>query len=544
MMRGGDSLAKANRHSRLSQSLDEQGFPEAVGSTMLNRKQRRAQAKAAQAIRPLPDEQAFVDAFNEALQAYNAGQLDTAAAGFRRALALNPDHALTCNNLGGVLNAQGKYEEAVDLYRRSIASDPAFPMPYNNMGVSLRNLRRYDEAVASLMESIKIKRHNPEAFNNLALTLVDLGRFSEAVIGYDRALALKPDYPEAISNYGAVLREMGKPEEAVGYFQRALAMNPNISMAQKNLGLTLLQLGEFAEGWRGYEARWAADRLAPRSYPRPLWQGEPVQGKTLLLYAEQGLGDAIQFARFVPVLARQGAQVILEVHPQLVALMRTLPGVAAVTALFQPQPDFHQFHALMSVPGIMGVTPQTIPSEVPYLSADPARAAMWKERLGSHGFKVGIVWQGNVESPSLARRSATLACYEPLARVEGVRLISLQKGAQDGSVDPVVARLGVETLGPDFDAGPDAFLDTAAVMQHLDLVVTIDTSVAHLAGAMGRPTLIALKRVSDWRWRIDGADSPWYPTARLYRQREAGAWEEVFSRIADDLRAHLAGRAA
>lgn len=540
MTRAGQNLADADYRPIDRSGRQNLRHPEASEPKMMNRKQRRAMAKVGQDASPPANEAAFIAAFNEGLSAYQSGQLDAAVSGFQRALALNPTHALTCNNLGGVLNAQGKFEEAVALYQRSIELEPTLALPHNNMGVSLRSLHRYDEAVESITHAIKLRQDNPEAFNNLALTLVDLGRFSEAVIGYDVALSLKPNYAEALSNYGAVLREMGRPEDAISYFRRALALVPNLAMAHKNLGLTLLQIGDFAEGWRGYDWRWVADKIPPRAYPKPLWQGEPLAGKTLLLYAEQGLGDAIQFSRFVPILAAQGARVILEVHPQLVALMRTLPGVADVVPLFKAPEAFDQFMALMSVPRVLGMTPQTIPSPIPYLSADPARVAMWRDRIGTHGVKIGIVWQGNVESPSLARRSASLASFAPLSKIDGVRLISLQKPPKNGAIDPNLASLGVETLGPDFDAGPDAFLDTAAVMQNLDLVVTIDTSVAHLAGALGRPVWIALKRVSDWRWQTEGMESPWYPTARLYRQHEAGIWDDVFDHIAADLKRCMA----
>jgi hypothetical protein len=311
-----------------------------------------------------------------------------------------------------------------------------------------------------------------------------------------------------------------------------VALAPDLAVAHKNLGLALLHEEQYAEGWREYEWRWKADQLTPRSYPKPMWQGGPVAGKTVLLFAEQGLGDAIHFARFATVLAQAGARVVLEAHPPLVRLMSRLQGVAQVMPLNGTPPAFDCFQALMSVPGILGVNATNIPVGA-YLTAEPERVAAWRARIGAHGFKVGIVWQGKGTTPSERARSTAIQSFAPLAAIPGVRLISLQKQSDAGDVD--LARIPVETLGADFDSGPDAFLDTAAVMASLDLVVTIDTSIAHLAGALGRPVWIALKHVPDWRWTMHGTGSRWYPNARLFRQPTVGDWSTPFNEIAATL---------
>jgi SAM-dependent methyltransferase len=307
------------------------------------------------------------------------------------------------------------------------------------------------------------------------------------------------------------------------------------------MGICLLHQNDFAAGWREYDWRWVADQRAPRSYSKPVWAGESVIGKTLLLYAEQGLGDAIQFARFVPHLVAAGARVVLEVHPQLMHLMRTLEGVAEVIPLHGTTPHFDLYQALMSVPGVLGITPQTIPAKVPYISADPSRAEWGRPRLGGHGFKVGVIWQGKGETLLQRARSATLASLAPLARIKSVRLISLQKEIRAESPDPRVGNLPIETLGPEFDSGPDAFRDTAAIMESLDLVITIDSAAAHLAGALGRPVWIALKAVPDWRWRTEGTASPWYPSATLFRQTDTSDWDHVFAGMAEKLQELVGG---
>lgn len=488
----------------------------------------------------IPGGQAFVDAFNEGIEQQQAGRPREALAAFRRALALNPHNAALLSNLGVVLANLGEHEEAVRFYRQGIKIEPEASYIQSNLADALMKLSRYDEAVAVATRACSLAPGNYEALNNLGSSLFELGRFDEAAVALRRSLDINPENPNALGNLGGVLRDMGKLDDAIPYLRRATELAPQQAVARKNLGLALMQRGEYREGWPEYGWRWLADGRAPRNYDKPLWQGEPLDGRTLLLYTEQGLGDALQFVRFVPVLAAQGARVILEVHPQLRALMCSLKGAAEIIPLWSQTPPFDTFLPIMDVPGVTGMTVDTIPCPIPYLAAAPERVTAWRERLGDGGFKVGVVSQGYNDTPRKRARTAPLPAFAPLAEIEGVRLISLQKPA-DAQADPYTERLGLETFGPDFDAGPDAFMDTAAVIENLDLVVTIDTSVAHLAGAMGKAVWIALPLVPDWRWGNDGAECPWYPNARLFRQRIAGDWETVFAEIAGELRA-LVGR--
>lgn len=478
---------------------------------------------------------ALLQSFNEGMELQKAGRAKEAADAFRKALSFNPNHPVICNNLAAVLAATGQLDEAVALYRRSLALDPSMAFAHSNLSDTLMKLGRYDEAVAAATRACSLDPNSPEALNNLGSALVEVGRFDEAVVALQKALAINPDYAYAYSNMGNVLRNLGRLDEALAAFGKAVELAPDAATARKNLGLVLMQKGDYRAGWPEYGHRWVADGREPRDYPKPLWKGETLPGKTLLLYAEQGLGDAIQFARFVPHLATPDMRIVLEVHPQLMGLMRSLKGVADIIPVWGATPAFDAFLPLMDVPGVLGLMPDTLPREVPYLAAEPERVARWREKLGAHGFKVGIIWQGFDGTPRKRARSAPLSCFEPLADIEGVRLISLQKLSPGTPVDPAINRLGVETLGPDFDAGPDAFLDTAAVMECLDLVVTIDTSVAHLAGALARPVWIALNQVADWRWKMQGRNCVWYPTAQLYRQLQDGDWSPVFQDIAADL---------
>jgi hypothetical protein len=297
-------------------------------------------------------------------------------------------------------------------------------------------------------------------------------------------------------------------------------------------------LGRFDPGWHLYE--WRKRRrppIADRVMPQPLWTGAQVlRGKVLLIHWEQGLGDTIQFCRYANLAVEMGARVLLDVQPQLRRLLRTLnPAVEIVTGGRDITADYHC--PLLSLPAAFGTTLDTIPARTPYLRAEPDRVAQWRRRIGDEGLKVGISWQGSTLRVDIGR-SLPLAAFQPLFAVPGVRLISLQKNEGTVQLQTLPAGMHVETLGEDFDRAPDAFLDTAAVMQHLDLIVTSDTAIAHLAGALGRPTWVALKQVPDWRWMLERTDSPWYPSHRLFRQRRAADWSGVFEDIYRELRSH------
>jgi hypothetical protein len=321
-------------------------------------------------------------------------------------------------------------------------------------------------------------------------------------------------------------------------YDRALAINPEFAECQWNKGLLLLRQGPRAAGWQGYEWRRRTDRWAVRNFSDPEWDGVAAPGGRVLLYAEQGLGDTIHFARFAHAVAATGRTVILEVQPTLVGLLKSMPGIDVI-GQGDALPHFDCHLPLMSVPHVLGIGAESIPACTAYLMVDPACTALWSPRLARDAFNVGIAWQGNPKSPADHGRSIPLRAFHPLSAVPGVRLVCLQKNDGIEQLDDLPAGMTVMTLGEPYEAG--TFEDTAAVMMNLDLVITSDTSVAHLAGALGRPTWIVLKLVPDWRWMMDREDCPWYPTARLFRQRRRGDWDETLTRVAQALRALVRG---
>jgi Flp pilus assembly protein TadD len=412
------------------------------------------------------------------------------------------------------------------------------------LGVAFLRLDRHEEAVASFGRALSIKRNQPEVLNNRGVSLAALGRTDDALEDFIAAAALVTD-PDAHTNMGVLFKSIGRYRQAASSFDRALSLkrdDPAASFEQAFLHLTL---GEFRKGWPLYEARFRVPALAipARDFGVPRWTGtEPMAGKKLLVHAEQGLGDAIQFARYLPLLAEQGITVIFEVMPQLKALMRSLPGAIEMVARGEPLPQVDRHCPLLSLPGALDTQLGTIPNVVPYLAAEPARLAPWAQTLQRlPGLRVGIAWQGNTQVERLiwARgRSMPLAALAPLAQLPGVSLVSLQKGPGAEQLRDASFRDQVLDLGEALDRGPDAFLDTAAVMASLDLVITTDTAIAHLAGALARPAWVALNASADWRWLLDRTDSPWYPTMRLFRQTRANSgWAPVVA----DLVSALAG---
>jgi hypothetical protein len=322
----------------------------------------------------------------------------------------------------------------------------------------------------------------------------------------------------------------------------ALRLDPQSASTHWNRALALLQGGDYARGWPEYEWRWRRPGARPRlSTDRPAWDGRPLEGRTILLWCEQGLGDAIQFARYAPRVQRQGGRVLLQCPGILRALFRTLPGVEAVLAEGEALPAFDVHAPLLSLPALLGTTLATVPAEVPYLSADPALVGAWRKKLAAvPGLRVGVAWQGNPHHKWDRHRSVHLAAFAPLARVGGVRLVSLQKGPGAEQLAALRGRLPVVDFGDDLGAsGP--YPDTAALMRGLDLVVTVDTATAHLAGALGVPVWVPLSTIVDWRWLLGREDSPWYPTMRLFRQAQLGDWGPVFARLAEELRALVTG---
>ena len=476
---------------------------------------------------------------NSGLALHDLGRDAEALTSYDQALALKPGYLAALANRGDALKALGRLDDALASYDAALAIQPNLPQVLNNRGNLLRALGRPEAALASLDQALKIRPDDPRTLTNRGAVHKAMMRYDEALADYDRALGIEPRLPETLSNRGVVLEALGRFDEALASYDQALDIQPEHMEAVRNKGLLRLLTGAWREGWASVESRRRIASWVPRAFPGPeLERLEDAEGARVLLYAEQGLGDTIQFARFAQRLSAAGATVTLEVQAPLSGLMSGLAGVTVVSrAGAVPAHDFHL--PLMSLPRVMGIELGTLGVEIPYLTADPARADAWAARLGDEGFKVGIVWQGNPGGEIDQGRSIPLAAFAGLADIPGVRLVSLQKGFGAEQLDGLAERVGVQTLGEAFDAGDQSFLDTAAVMAHLDLVITSDTSIAHLAGAMGRPVWVVLKSVPDWRWGLEGETSPWYPTARLFRQTTRGDWSGVFDQVRAALRAQV-----
>jgi tetratricopeptide (TPR) repeat protein len=466
---------------------------------------------------------------------HRQGALGEAAARYRQVLKRDRKNVTAQRALGVALQGLGQLDEALASFARAAALSPNDPVGHHHHAAVLMLLERYDEAIAVLDRLLALAPDTVKAHVDRALALHALERNAEALAALDRAIALAPETPRLQIDRSTLLYHVGRLDDAVAAVERAAALQPDDPDVLFNRAFFALLRGHFAEGWRGYEHRPSARRLRD-ALPYPRWSGE-ADGATLVLHAEQGLGDTMQFVRFAGVLAARGRRVVLMGPPKLKALISTAPGVAAYVSEAAELRHFEPIRwlPLLSVPFVLGVTLQTVPHEVPYLTPDPARLAHWRERIGTQGLRIGVNWQGKVAGVINPGRSFPLAALAPLAEIAGVRLISLQKGADaELAASPLRARIEVIE---NFDSGPDAFADTAAVMASVDLVVTCDTSTAHLAGALACPTFVALKAFPEWRFMLDRDDSPWYPTMRLFRQRRPGEWDDVFDRIAAAVRA-------
>jgi tetratricopeptide (TPR) repeat protein len=430
---------------------------------------------------------------------------------------------------------QGNYEAGANLISAALRANPASVEAWANLGLALGALERHDEAVASFDQALAIKPDFAEVLCSRAVALGRLGRHDQALAGFERALAVRPDWADALSNRGVALVNLNRQAEAIAAFQRATAIEPDHPDANCNESLAWLRLGDFRRGWAKYETRWASRDLASqrRDFARPLWLGdETLQGKTILLHAEQGLGDTVQFVRYAPLVAGLGAQVVLEAQPALVALLSGIGGISRIVGKGEPLPEFDVHCPLLSLPLALKTDLDSIPAAVPYLAAPDVRAATWRDRLGPRlSPRVGIAWAGSRTNRNDYNRSIALGPLASSLQIPGVELVSIQKDVSEADRELLRANPHIRHVGDELED----FGDTAAVMSQLDLVISVDTSVAHLAGAMALPLWLLVPFAPDFRWMLDREDSPWYPTARLFRQRQIGDWDGVLARIRNAL---------
>lgn len=459
-----------------------------------------------------------------------ADRLDEARSVLERAVALDPDSADARLNLGNVLRAAGAPEQALVQYEHAARIDPRSIAALSNQGLALKDLGRLDAALTCFRRASVMDPNSAEPLYNLGNALRLSGALDEADQTLRRAVALNPSHVRALCNLGVVSRERGAPEDAIQLFGRALERNPDCADAHWNRALAWLLAGDFAHGWPAYEWRWEATPVHQRHFDAPHWAGEDLRGKTILLWAEQGFGDSIQFIRFAADLQARGANVIVQVQRPLVRLLQTFGGADCIEGDDEPPPasDFHA--PLMSLPGLLGHT--EIAQTAPYVTVEGAPSHELSARIETPhpGQRIGIVWAGNPGHENDRNRSCALDHFAPLAERAGGRLFGLQKNL---SAEPLRQVPWLTDLGPVLQD----FADTAQAVARLDLVITVDTAIAHLAGAMGRPVWLLLPFAPDWRWMLARDDSPWYPTMRLFRQPAPGDWTSVFTEVAASLAA-------
>ena len=486
------------------------------------------------ALRLRPDyEQAL---FNLGALMEQRGLFSDAAKCFRCAVEVNPQDATVLGRLADALKSNGEWAKAEDCYRKLSDRDPQNVDVQINLGYVLIRQESLDEAAGIFHNILQDQPNYAAVHNNLSYVYERQGRLESAEAAARRAVEIQPDYADGFNNLGNALRSMHRWDEAIAAFRKAVALRPEFALAEFNLGTTHLQMGRFAEGWPGYERRNETLDTPPREFSEPQWDGAVIPGQTLLVHADQGFGDTIQFVRFVSIVKqRSQAQIILECQQELLSLFANLDGVDQLVSEGNPLPDFDRQISLSSLGNMLDIELDTMPADVPYLSSTHLLTPELQQLLDSAPageFKIGIAWQGNPQQARDLVRSCALEVFQPLWSVEGVSIFSLQTGETGRSeLDKNSADARLVDVGCHFHD----FADTTAVLRHLDLIISVDTAVVHLAGALGRPVWTLLAHTPDWRWLLDRSDSPWYPTMRLFRQPRWGDWPTVMRHAASEL---------
>lgn len=499
---------------------------------------------------------------------YQEGDLDTALRYITKAVTLGPNYADAYNNLGSVLRDMGRTDDAIICFRKAISLSSGLCNAYVNLGSIFQKQGNIDDAVTYYEKAAACSPENAEihfalglihqqkgniekaidsyrkaiqqdsdffpAYHALGMTLQNSGLIEEATPFHKKAIELNPDVPELYHNLGVALQELGQLDDAIVQYQKAIELNHDSVESRLNIAIIHLLTGNFRDGWREFEWRRKSELFGSRTFSQPSWDGSDIRGRTILVHAEQGLGDTIQFVRYVPLVARRGARVILECQKELTSLLRHVGGTEQIIARGDPLPGFDLHCPLLSLPLIFDTTLESIPADVPYIHADPVIAEKWRDKVvpGGAKLKVGLVWAGRPTYHKVRHRSYALSLFSPLVDLKGITWYSLQKGeASEQAKNPPQ---GLELI--DYTDEINDFADTAALIENLDLIISVDTSVVHLAGAMGKPVWTLIPFVPDWRWLLNRGDSPWYPTMRLFRQPKLGDKQAVISRIVEELR--------
>jgi Flp pilus assembly protein TadD len=462
-------------------------------------------------------------------------QLDEAVVCYQKIIQLNPNDFEAYNNLGNTLKTKGELDGAMTCYQKALQLSPNFILAHNNLGTIYIEKKQFDAAIICYQKALRLNPNYADAYYNLGILYSEKEQFDEAIECYQKALQLDPNHFNTFKGLGIVFQEKGQVDNALSCYQKALQVNPNDPEAHWNKALLLLLNSHFKEGWKEFEWRWKTKKInvAHCDFPQPLWDGHDIEGLTILLYAEQGLGDTIQFIRYASLVAQQGAKVIIECQKELIPLLQKVEGVQKAVTFGQQLLEFDIHYPLLSLPLLFDTTIQTIPAKIPYIGVNATSVQKWTSRIKANTSKqkIGLVWAGSPRHKRDRYRSCPLEIFAPLARLSNMTFYSLQKGdAAEQAKNPPE---GMNIV--DFTEDIHDFSDTAAVIENLDLTISVDTSVAHLAGAMGKPVWTLLPFAPDWRWMLNRADSPWYPTMRLFRQPSPGDWETVIKNISKDL---------
>jgi Tfp pilus assembly protein PilF len=510
--------------------------------------------------------------------AYHMGVHDVAVNLMGEAVRIQSEVAFYHHDLGNVFLSQNRIDEAILCFRNVLRLDPNFVRAYYHLSLAFAKKDLLDEAMQSLLIALKLRPDYPDALYQvgfifgeqnkpdeaiacfeklgemepartevlfaLGVALGSIGREDEAIDCYRKVLKIEPDHVYTLNNFGMLLKEQGEIEQAMDMYRKAIEIRPELVGPHWNLSHALLLTGDLEAGWKEFEWRLRKDdwqKANLRSCKVPLWKGESFAGKTLFIHDEQGLGDTIQFVRYLPMAKALGGDIIFETQEPLIGLFKDFQGIDRLipksTEGVSPT-DMDFYTPLLSLPAIFNTTLDTMPGTLPYLHADVDKTGYWRERLPGNGFKVGIVWAGGAKNPNDRNRSCRLRQFESIANISGVRLIGMQKGKAAEQVKALPPGMVVINYGPELED----FTDTMGLIENLDLVIAVDTAVAHLVGAMGKPVWLVLTFAHHWPWLLNRTDSPWYLSMRIYRQKKKGDWASVFDRIGKDLQRQIAKR--
>jgi len=464
-----------------------------------------------------------------------SGNPEEAIKNYERAISLKPDYAEAHNNLGVSLLEKAEPEEAIKCHKRAIELNPDCAEAHNNLGTAFMEHGKFGNAFTSYKRALLLKPKYAEAHTNLGTALMAQSKFDDAITSHQKAIELKPDHAEAYNNLGTVLNGLGRPEEAIVNYKQAIELKPDLAQAHLNLAFALLLTRNFRNGLQEYEWRLRLKKCKPETNQKAMWDGSSLNGKSILVYSEQGIGDSIQFARYIPMVKEQGGHVIVECQQSLCRLLRNGDGIDEIIEMTSHGKSHIQFDTqipLLSLPGIFDVSVDTIPQNPSYIIPDPVLVSQWRSKFNhDNNLKVGIAWAGNPKHINDRNRSCSLNNFAHLTSIKGITFYSLQKGP--ASIDSNNCHKGINLI--DLDSELEDFADTAAAIDNMDLIISVDTSVVHLAGAIGKPVWTLLPFVPDWRWMLERSDTPWYPSMRLFRQRQLHDWEGVFEQITESL---------